>query len=291
MVRINRMRWPEGRLHAFTMSYDDGRMEDFRLASLMRKYGVKGTFNINTGIYWPEEKPDPEDRPLHRRMRHSELLRFADEYRDLAEIAVHARTHRNLATLTLPEIVDELITDRAAIEEELGVICRGMAYPFGAVNDDAQRGLEATGLVYGRATKPTMDFSLPENWLCLYPTCRHAVPELFSLLDEFLARRENDAARPLLFYLWGHAYELDDDDQWGRIEDFLSKMGGRSDVWYATNIEIYDYAKAFKNLIWSVKGNRVTNPGAIPVFVMCYGGPTDVGTLYRIDPGATVEIV
>ncbi|MBO4219579.1 MAG: polysaccharide deacetylase family protein [Clostridia bacterium] len=291
MGQIIRMRWPEGRLHAFTMSYDDGRMEDFRLASLMRRYGVKGTFNINTGLYWAEDRPDPEDRPNHRKMRHSEMVRFVEEYRDMAEIAVHARTHRNLATLVFPQIIDELITDRAAIEEDFGVICRGMAYPYGAENADVQRALEACGLVYGRATKPTKGFSLPENWLCLCPTCRHAAPELFSLLDEFLARKETDAERPLLFYLWGHSYELDDDDQWDRMEDFLSRMGGRPEVWYATNIEIYDYAQAFGNLIWSVKGKRVTNPGAIPVFLMNYGSSSDTGTLYRIDPGATVEIV
>ena len=59
MSQTVRMRWPDGRLHAFTMSYDDGRMEDNRLAALMKKYGLKGTFNINTGIYWKEDEPDP----------------------------------------------------------------------------------------------------------------------------------------------------------------------------------------------------------------------------------------
>ena len=143
-----RMRWPEGRLHALTMSYDDGRMEDDRLAALMRKYGVKGTFNINTGMYRPEDEPDPEDRPLHRKMRRSEMIRFAETYRGVAEIAAHGRGHKNLTTLSFPQMVDELLSDRVAVEEDLGGICRGMAYAYGAVNDEAQRALAACGIAY-----------------------------------------------------------------------------------------------------------------------------------------------
>ena len=49
-----------------------------------------------------------------------------------------------------------------------------------------------------------------------------------------------DGGEPLLFYLWGHSYEFDDDDNWDTIEKFLQKAGCRDDVWYATNIEVYD---------------------------------------------------
>ena len=44
------MLFPGGKAKAFTLSYDDGVESDFRLADLMRKYGVKGTFNVNSGI-------------------------------------------------------------------------------------------------------------------------------------------------------------------------------------------------------------------------------------------------
>jgi hypothetical protein len=42
-------------------------------------------------------------------------------------------------------------------------------------------------------------------------------------------------------------------------------MGQREDVWYATNIEIYDYVQAYRRLIWTADLSRVTNPSAIPV--------------------------
>ena len=45
-------------------------------------------------------------------------------------------------------------------------------------------------------------------------------------------------------------------------------MGGRKDIWYATNIEIVDYLAAAKNLQFSANGTAVYNPNAASVWVM-----------------------
>ena len=42
-------------------------------------------------------------------------------------------------------------------------------------------------------------------------------------------------------------------------------MGNREDIWYATNVEIYDYVQAYGRLIWTADMRRVHNPSAIPV--------------------------
>ena len=44
------MRFPEGKAKVFTMSYDDGIFQDYRLIDIMKKNNLKGTFNINAGI-------------------------------------------------------------------------------------------------------------------------------------------------------------------------------------------------------------------------------------------------
>ena len=43
------MRYPLGKTKAVTLSYDDGTRHDIKLIDIMTKYGIKGTFNINTG--------------------------------------------------------------------------------------------------------------------------------------------------------------------------------------------------------------------------------------------------
>ena len=47
------------------------------------------------------------------------------------------------------------------------------------------------------------------------------------------------------------------------IEEFTDYMGGReSEIWYATNIEIYEYIQDYERLVWSVDGTIVQNPSA-----------------------------
>ena len=38
-----------GKYKALTFSFDDGNFDDIRLIKIMNKYGLKGTFNLNSG--------------------------------------------------------------------------------------------------------------------------------------------------------------------------------------------------------------------------------------------------
>ena len=51
-----RMRLKDGKMKVLTLSYDDGVVEDIHLVQILNKYGLKATFNINTGVYAPEDK-------------------------------------------------------------------------------------------------------------------------------------------------------------------------------------------------------------------------------------------
>ena len=46
----DRLLWPNGRRKAFTLSYDDGVTQDIRLIEMMNQFGIKGTFNLNSGL-------------------------------------------------------------------------------------------------------------------------------------------------------------------------------------------------------------------------------------------------
>ena len=69
-----------------------------------------------------------------------------------------------------------------------------------------------------------------------------------------------------MFYLWGHSYEFDNDDNWNVIEEFCAYMGNREDIWYATNIEIYDYVMAYQSLQIDEDKKKVHNPTGIDVW-------------------------
>jgi predicted xylanase/chitin deacetylase len=45
--------FPGGKCKAVTLSYDDNMLQDERLLAICKKYGLKITFNINSGIFLP----------------------------------------------------------------------------------------------------------------------------------------------------------------------------------------------------------------------------------------------
>lgn len=255
------MKLKDGKSKVLTLSYDDGVVQDIRLIGIMDKYGIKGTFNINSGFYLAE---DSVREKHYGRMKLSEAkeLYIGSGH----EVAVHGYTHPFLEKLKPEQIVCDVMRDRQDIEKQYGVVTRGMAYPYGTYSTEVIECLQKCGICYSRTTKQTENFKFPENWLTLHPTCHHKNKNLKELAKRFIENeclRDSDAQ---MFYVWGHSYEFDNDDNWNVIEEFCEYIGGRDDIWYATNIEIYDYVKAYESLQVSLDETIVHNPSAIDVW-------------------------
>ena len=289
MATILRMRFPDWRGKAFTLSYDDGLTSDFRLADLMRKNGIKGTFNV-TSRFYDENFVDPVPMK-RRRMKKSELLEFWAKNKDICEIAIHGATHPKYSDMPAPSVAWDVATNRHDLEELFGIVCRGCAYPNGGTNEEAINALKACGVAYARSTNRE-GFDLPENWLRFGGTCHHTDPDLMKLADEFLAFSTVGFREPSKwFYVWGHTYEFEDSGNWDLMENLLAKMGGHEEIWYATNIEIYDYVRAWKRLEFSADTRRVYNPSALPVWFDWYPStPSKNPNHVVVTPGETKEL-
>ena len=273
------MKLKDGKSKVLTLSYDDGVVQDIRLIEILDKYGLRGTFNINTGRYLEE---DAERAKYYGRMKLSEAKQL---YIGSAhEVAVHALNHPFLEKLKADEVITEIIEDRKNIEAQYGTITRGMAYPYGTYSNEVVDVLAKCGICYSRTTKTTENFKFPENWLTLHPTCHHNNPKLMELAKTFAETKSRYPSDNWLFYVWGHSYEFDDRDNWNVIEEFAKYVGGREDVWYATNIEIYDYVKAYEALQVSVDRTLVHNPTAIDVWFV------EGKTTYCVKAGETIKI-
>ena len=103
------MRFPGGRDRALTLSYDDGVEQDIKLIEILNKYGIKATFNINSGLYTPKGTVFPEGR-IHRRMTHEASVEL---YKNSPhEVAVHSFSHPFLDKIPPASVIDEIIKDR-----------------------------------------------------------------------------------------------------------------------------------------------------------------------------------
>ena len=259
------MLFPQGKKKALTFSYDDGVEQDIRLMEIFNRHGLKATFNLNGCRFQAEEHTYPEGT-IHRHMgRKKALETYGGELGKNHEIAIHSYTHpfldrtpRNVATY-------EVAKDREQLEEIFGRVVRGCAYPMGTFNDMTVDVLYNCGIAYARTTVSTGSFAVPRDWLRMPATCHHNDERLFTLAEQFISGRPG-WTMPWLFYVWGHAYEFEINQNWDRMEKFCEMVSGKDDVWYATNMEIYDYVQAYNALQFSAKGDRVKNPSALTVW-------------------------
>ncbi len=269
------MRFPEGREKAITFSYDDGVQADRRLLDLFEKYALKGTFNLNSKTF--------DAQCWHGKLNEAETLKLFSDCGQ--EIALHGARHVFLDKVPLAEAVREVATNREYLEEKFRRIVRGMAYAYGAFNEDIKRVLRDLGVVYARTTRSTSDFAIPRDFLEWNPTCHHTDGNFAALTEKFLSfspSAQTKNREPLLYFVWGHSFEFDDNNNWDLFEEFAREVGGRADIWYATNIEIRDYIEAYKNLVFSLDGERAFNPSHMPVWIEVRG------KTYKIDGGKEV---
>ena len=273
--------YPDFKLKALTLSYDDGVRQDKRLISIMQKNGIKGTFNINSGHFSDKYEGVEKGRMT------------ADEAYELytksgMEVAVHGYKHLSLSRVEESVGTLDVIKDRDTLEKMFNKIIKGMAYANGSYSDSVVEMLKKCGINYSRTTISTEKFDIPTDWLRLPATCHHNNPRLMELAREFVEWKKPDyywRVKPLLFYLWGHSYEFDNNNNWNVIEEFAEYIGGRDDVWYATNGEIYDYLSACDKLVFSADGKKVYNPTCTTLYIQ------DVGNQYVIKPGKTIDLV
>lgn len=249
--------FPNGKTKALTMSYDDAKFQDKKLVSIFNKYGIKCTFNVNYGRLGKTPVLSKE-----------EVVSLYQGH----EIATHTLNHPVIGRCPLPRVAEEILEDRKGLENLTGRLIRGHAYPNGSYNKEIQTLLQGLGIAYGRVVKSNPSFELPDNPMEWYPTCHHSDPQLMEYGKFFVDYSKKQYLK--LMYVWGHSYEFDRNEggnDWEKIEEFCKLMGGKSDIWYATNIEIIDYLQAAKNLHYTASADAVYNPSSQSVWLVIDG--------------------
>ncbi len=283
-MRYKFLRFPNGKTKAVTFSYDDGCVDDVRMAKTLSEYNLKGTFNLNNDeLRQGSGMSDDEVREYILKKGH--------------EIAVHGAMHRAEGAQRPIDAIHDVLKNRLELEKKYGLIVRGMAYPDsgitrfsnGASYDNIKNYLKDLDIVYSRTLGGDNDeFMLPTDWYEWMPTAHHNNPEIFNYIDKFLSfdyEKLYGASRyPRLFYIWGHSYEFERNNNWDRLTEICEKISNNDDVWYATNIEIYNYVSAYNSLSYSADSSIIYNPSLYEIWF-------DIdGKLYSIKSGETLKI-
>ncbi len=227
-----------GKKKAITFSFDDGVTQDIRLIEILNKYGLKGTFNLNSAkLGLPGDSWKVEWGEIPRPILNASKIKPLYEGH---EVAVHTLTHPNLTTLNDETVIYQVDEDRKMLERIFGYPIIGMAYPCGGVNNDERvAGLikENTPIRYARTITSTFSYELQkENLLRFNPTLHFLNERTEEIVEKFL-NMETDKEQ--LLYIWGHSYELDyDESRWVRFENLCKMLSGKEDIFYGTNKEV-----------------------------------------------------
>jgi len=241
--------YPGGKKRVVTFSYDDGHENDERLVALFDKYGVKGTFHLNSIKYIS--------------ISEVEKSKLRDRYKG-HEVACHTVHHGWPSRMPMQSVVNETIEDRRVLEDVFGYPIIGMSYPSGSFDDASVMAMQACGIVYSRTTLSNKNFALPEDFMRWHPTCHHR--DALPLCEKYMIDIDSQWTRPML-YIWGHAHELRNEDDWEYMEKIVASVAKSDKIWYATNIDIYNYMMAQSMLQISADETRFYNPTATDVWV------------------------
>lgn len=244
-----------------TFSFDDGLEQDKKIIEFMKKYGLKGTFNLNAGMFGKKNWvgrignigfTEYDNPGQHRIIKTHEHFRIPkDEIRQVYEgfeVASHAYRHENLLKMPAEELERTIGRDVKELSELLGYKVVGHAFPGGRGSDEAQKCLKRKGIIYGRNAFSKGKFTFPENPMNVHPTCSIKDKKAEQLLKQFLKMEAK--TEDLLFYVWGHGYEMDYGTKTASteaFERFMEGASGHEDTIYCTNKEAFMNYAGYKN--------------------------------------------
>ena len=243
--------YPNGNHKALIMSYDDGLDDDIALAQLFDRYGIIGTFHLNSGLLdtraiWNEGKPN---EILQTYLSKDTLVHVFKNH----EIAVHGTYHKALAGLSDKEILEEINVDIENLTILSDRKISSMAYAFGSTNDHVAEVIGTTPLTNARTVKPSYNFELPQDYYLWNPTCHDS--EALEYLEAYISL---DSPSLSLFYVWGHSWELRDTLRNQNILKFCNEIGDRDDIWYTGAGDFADYHASLKVL--EIGPQQIVNP-------------------------------
>jgi hypothetical protein len=245
-----------------TTSWDDGYPADLRLSRLLDKYGLKATFYI------------PRSNDEHRVMEEKEIVALSRHF----EIGGHTLHHANLGRLPLPEAVAEIRGCYDWLTDLLQEAPVSFCPPFGdygvesihAIYEAGFRAIRTTELLStqipgsppGKGRAPgSLDkedaIPLLHTTLQAYPHTgftyfRHLLlrrrfgrlgewrrsgctGDLLRLLDHYL---EDIEAHGGCFHLWGHSWEIEENDLWELVEQVFQRISDLPGFTYVENKDL-----------------------------------------------------
>lgn len=267
--------YPFGRKKAFNVTYDDGVLQDVRFVQLLNRYGLKGTFNLNSALMAQGFAWTHESGLAVKRLSPEEAASLYDGH----EVASHTLTHPYMHDLSREAVLQELAQDKANLERLFGREIKGFAVPFDYYSDLIEACVKACGFVYGRISEESHAFTPQTDVYRWRATVFHLCEDLEDVVSRFLATEEELAVLQIV----GHSYDLDVEDKWAQMERIFAVVSGRSDVLPMTTIHLVEYLGAMGSA--EITDSLIRNNSPLPLWFDVDGAVHEVAPFGQLVMG------
>jgi len=235
----------------FTTSWDDGSIFDLKLAELLAKYNIKGTF------YIPIKNSERNDSLEPKQIR---------EISKLFEIGGHTFSHVVLTEVDYHTAKKEIEKGKMILEDIIQKNIVGFCPPRGKFKKRYINLIHSAGFEYIRTTGYLRTKRITEkcgNIILLHTTLQFFSHKPFTYVLSAIKRRDwegllkiyknisNPTFYKLLqsifkevissggvFHLWGHSWEIEEYDLWKDLENFLKYVTEFENLQFLTNYEV-----------------------------------------------------
>ncbi|HET9741782.1 MAG TPA: polysaccharide deacetylase family protein [Terriglobales bacterium] len=230
-----------------TTSWDDGHPLDLRIAEMLSRYGMTGTFYV------------PICHPWRPRLSVGQLRELSSAG---FEIGSHGMTHKKLVGLSQPFLTWEIAESKSQIEQILGARVRTFCYPIGGHDGRVIKEVERAGYEGGRTTRmlstrgnfdplkiPTTIQAYRHNAraylknllrrgdprdIAAYWTCCNAGASWVEIGKRLFDRALREGG---VWHLYGHSWEIEQHGIWRELDEMLAYVGSRANVRYVTTAD------------------------------------------------------
>lgn len=230
-----------------TTSWDDGHPLDVRLAELLDKYGLRGTFYVPL-------RHEGHDVINNNNVYYIKKMGM--------EIGAHTLSHPVLTELHPDIVFKELTESKKMLEDKLGEPVLSFCYPKGEFNNEVRSLVVEAGYRLARTTvsfRMEMDFDpffMPVTFQ-FFPHIsavhlKHAMKNVnlrgianwFGLLkmETNLTSLSDRAFNHVLkhggiFHIWGHSWEIEKAGLWELLEKIFKLVSHHQEVHYLSNLQ------------------------------------------------------
>lgn len=250
----------------FTTSWDDGSVQDIRLAELLTRYGIKGTFYIPIHFNGRGDKFSE----YNRRLNEKELIELSKYH----EIGAHSVHHKMLSNLSDSEIMEELVESKEILEKTIEKQVPMFCFPRGDYTERTIELVKKAGFIGARTTKKLF-YTLPQDpyhigvsiqaapfplrkkntssfyYGRLFDPTKSYIPKIFAMPSlwphifswkmfsrgffDYILKNGN------YFHLYGHSWELEKYGMWQELESFFKFVTEHTNVTYLSNSKVIPY--------------------------------------------------